>query len=150
MEIIEKLQSTKNQTIEYFDLPDGELTRRYDLGKWSIRQILHHLADAETVLYDRIKRTISKPHQVLWGFDQDAWAEKLDYINMPLELNKNVYQVTREAIIYQAEQHYQQSGENQFVHSRTGLKSLKDLFDKVARHNQKHLDQIQLALHKEI
>ncbi|HEY7568150.1 MAG TPA: hypothetical protein VH762_11300 [Gemmatimonadaceae bacterium] len=33
-----------------------------------------------------------------------------------------------------------------WVHSETGVRTLKDEFDKVAAHNQKHLDQIRRAL----
>lgn len=39
-----------------------------------MRFILHHLADSETVLYERIRRILSEPRQVLWVFDPDAFA----------------------------------------------------------------------------
>jgi len=61
MEIIERLEAAKSQTLKYFDLGDDELSKTYGPGKWSVRFILHHLADAETVLFDRIRRLISEP-----------------------------------------------------------------------------------------
>jgi hypothetical protein len=42
--------------------------------------------------------------------------------------------------------HYDGSDAVSFVHSETGLRTLKDEFDKVASHNRKHLGQIQKAL----
>ena len=146
MDIIRRLEATRDRTLQYFDLGNDELARCYAPGKWSVRFILHHLADAETVLNDRIRRTISEPRQVLWAFNQDAWATGLDYSQMPLELSRQIYEATRAGIIHLAHQHYANSGQLEFVHSETGVRTLRDEFDKVAEHNAHHLDQIELAL----
>lgn len=146
MDIISGLESTRNQTLEYFDLGNDELERSYAPGKWSVRFILHHLADAETVLSDRIRRTISEPRQVLWAFDQDAWARGLDYSQMPLEVSRRIYEATRAGITHLAYQHYSKSGHLEFVHSETGVRTLKDEFDKVVAHNEHHIAQVAAAL----
>lgn len=146
MEIIEGLQHTQTQTLSYFELSEEQLAKTYAPGKWTIRQLLHHITDADTVLYDRLRRTISNPGQVIWAFDQDLWAEGLEYASFPLEVNKAIYAATRAAVIYLAQHHYANAGGKQFVHSATGLRTLKDEFDKVVWHNQRHLDQIAQAL----
>ena len=146
MEIITQLESTRDQTLRYFDLDETHLARSYGPGKWSARFLLHHLADAETVLNDRIRRAISEPRQVLWAFDQDRWATALNYAQMPLDVSRRIYEATRAGIIVLAQQHYESSGHLEFVHSETGIRTLKDEFDKVASHNAHHLQQIELAL----
>lgn len=146
MDIITKLESSRDRTLQYFALGDDELERCYAPGKWSVRFILHHLADGETVLNDRIRRTISEPRQVLWAFDQDAWATGLGYSQMPLDLSRQIYEATRAGILHLARQHYERSGNLEFVHSETGVRTLRDEFDKVAAHNEHHLNQIELAL----
>ena len=98
------------------------------------------------MLYDRIRRTISKPGQVVWGFDQDAWAIALDYDNKPLALSHAVYTACRDGILYLAEQAYNKHGSSTMVHSGDGKKTLKDVFDKVVWHNEGHLKQIRTAL----
>src|ERR1700680_4492764 len=103
--IIARLELARDQTLRCFVLSDEQLARAYGPGKWSVRFILHHLADAETVLYDRIRRTISEPRQVLWEFDQDDWARGLDYQNIPLELSRRIYDSVRDGIIHQAQEH---------------------------------------------
>ena len=135
MQIIADLQRTKEQTLAYFDLPAEQLQKAYGPGKWMVRQLLHHIADADTVLYDRIRRTIAKPNQVVWGFDQDLWAAGLDYLSFPLALNKAVYIATRDNVMYLAKQHYEGSENKRFIHSATGMRTLKDEFDKVVWHN---------------
>lgn len=146
MDIIARLETTKDQTLRCFALGDELLARTYDPGKWTVRFILHHLADAETVLYDRIRRVISEPKQVLWAFDQDAWAKGLDYSRTPLDLSRRIYEAVRAGVIYQARRHYKNCGHLEFVHSETGVRTLKAEFDKVASHNEHHLAQIEKAL----
>ena len=146
MQIIEQLQQTRDETLQYFTLPDEDLARTYAPGKWSVRYLLLHLADSETVLFDRIRRILSEPRQVLWVFDQDAWAHGLDYSRVPLDVYRDIYEPVREAIIYYARQYYEPKGHLEFVHSVTGVRTLKEEFDKVAAHNAHHLAQIRTAL----
>lgn len=146
MEVIHQLRKTKEQTLSYFDLKEEDLQKSYAPGKWSVKELLHHLTDAETVLYERIRRGIAETRLVVWGFDQDAWCNYLDYKNQDLRLNKPIYAATRDAVISLTERYYQSHGANQYVHSETGLRTVKDEIDKVAWHNAHHLKQIETAL----
>lgn len=146
MDIVTRLEAARDRTLKYFEVSDEQLARSYGPGKWPVRFILHHLADAETVLFDRIRRIISEPRQVLWAFDQEAWARGLDYSRMPLELSRRIFDSVRAGVIHQARLHYDGSGHLEFVHSETGVRTLKAEFDKVAAHNEHHLEQIDLAL----
>jgi hypothetical protein len=146
VDIIARLETARDQTLRYFALGDDQLARNYGPGKWQVRFILHHLADAETVLYDRIRRVVSEPRQVLWAFDQDAWAKGLDYSRTPLDLSRQIYEAVRAGVIYQARVHYEKSGHLEFIHSETGIRTLKAEFDKVASHNESHIAQINGAL----
>jgi hypothetical protein len=146
MRLLRDLEATRDETLGYFSLSETELARTYAPGKWSVRFILHHLADSETVLYDRIRRVLSEPRQVIWVYDQDAWARGLDYSQVPMALARQVYESVRTAIIYYAGLRYESDGHLEFVHSVTGVRTLKDEFDKVASHNTHHLSQIRNAL----
>jgi len=144
--LIRELERTRDETLGYFALGEAELARRYGPGKWSVRFLLLHLADSETVFLDRIRRVLSEPRQVIWVYDQDAWARGLEYDRLPLELARRIYEPVRAAIIYYAGLHYERNGKLEFVHSVTGVRTLQDEFDKVASHNEHHLGQIRLAL----
>lgn len=146
MKITYELKATRERTLAYFDLPEEHLDKTYAAGKWTVRQLLHHLTDAETVLYERIRRGIANPGQAVWGFDQDLWAEKLNYQTAPLAVNKAIYQSVRNGVIQLAEEFYESHGDNQYVHSETGLRTVKEEFDKVVWHNERHLEQIEAAL----
>jgi hypothetical protein len=146
MEILQALDRTRDETLRHFELGEGDLCRTYGPGKWSVRQILHHLADAETVMAERIRRILSEGRRVLWAFDQDAWAKGLDYPAMPLELSREIYRATRAGTRYLAAVHYVKDGRLEWVHSETGVRTLQDEIDKVAAHNEHHLGQIRTAL----
>jgi hypothetical protein len=146
MQIIEKLEATREETLKHFQLAEPDLEKTYAPGKWPVKFILHHLADGETVLFDRIRRTLSEGRRVQWVFDQDAWAKGLDYSQRPLTLSRDLYESTRAGIIYYAGIHYEKHGHLEFIHSETGVRTLKDEIDKVASHNESHLEQIRMAL----
>jgi len=148
VKLIRELEATRDETLAYYSLAERDLVRTYAPGKWSVKFILHHLSDSETVLFDRIRRVISEPRQVLWVYDQDAWAEGLNYAQAPLEISRRIYESVRMAIIYYAGIYYEPKGHLEFVHSVTGVRTLKDEFDKVADHNEHHLSQIRSALRR--
>src|SRR5690554_4744740 len=66
-------------------LSEDDLRRRppadaaADLGQWSIQQVAIHLADAEMVYAERMKRVIAEDTPPLRGFDEARWAEQLNY-----------------------------------------------------------------------
>jgi DinB family protein len=48
-------------------------------NRWSIHEILVHLADSESNAYLRARRFLAEPGQPVMAYDQDVWAQKLDY-----------------------------------------------------------------------
>jgi|SRR5215471_4178522 len=48
-------------------------------GKWSVRQIVAHIADAEMVGAHRMRQVIAEDNPTLVAFDQDKWTQNLDY-----------------------------------------------------------------------
>lgn len=145
-DIIERLSASRDRTLPYFELAEQDLDRSYAPGKWSVRYILHHLADTETVLYERIRRVIGEPRQVIWGFDQDGWAGNLGYDELPLSISRSLFVAAREGVIFQARRRYESDGGREFVHSDAGVRTLKQEIDKVAEHNEHHLAHIERAL----
>jgi hypothetical protein len=144
--LLKKLEETRDETLRYYALGEDDLARTYGPGKWPVRFVLHHIADSETVLFERIRRTLSEPRPVLWVFDPDLWAKGLDYAKLPLEVSRHLYESVRAAVIHYAGEHYERNGHLEYVHSVTGVRTLKDELEKVASHNAHHLGQIRTAL----
>ena len=143
--LIRELARTRDEVLEHFARPEADLGRTYAPGKWSVRFILLHLADSEIVLAERLHRVIGE-QGVIWFYDQDKWAKALDYATRPLAPAKQAFAALRDLIISDAGRHYAKDGALEFVHSKSGLRTLKDEFDKVAAHTEHHLAQIRMAL----
>lgn len=56
------------------DADEARLTRSPAPGKWSIRDILCHLADSEIPFAFRLRQTIAERHHTIQPFDQEVWA----------------------------------------------------------------------------
>lgn len=53
--------------------------------EWSVHQVIVHLADSETNSYLRARRLVADPEKPLMAYDQDEWANMLDYHNQSTE-----------------------------------------------------------------
>ena len=146
MHLIAELERTRDETVRYYSLGDDDLSRTYGPGKWPVRYILHHLAHSETTFIERVQRTLSEPRPIIWFMHQDLWAKGLEYDRLPLDLSCRLYEAARNVIIHYAREYYDARGHVEFIHSTTGLRTLKEEFDKVAAHNENHLAQIRTAL----
>jgi DinB superfamily len=65
-------------------------------GKWSIAEILAHLADAEIVGSWRMRLIIGASGTTIQAFDQDAWASAFQYDKRDAKHSLDVYRVLRE------------------------------------------------------
>jgi len=61
------------------NVPEALLRRPEAPGKWSIMEVLQHLADTEMVYGYRVRTTLATPGAPIQGYDQDVWARELRY-----------------------------------------------------------------------
>jgi hypothetical protein len=74
--------------------PD-ELDWRPGPGDWSAREVVHHLADSETISGHRLRRLLIEDDPVIQGYDQDEYARRLRYQERPLEPALLAFQAAR-------------------------------------------------------
>jgi len=73
-----------------------ELDRRPAPGKWSAREIVHHLADSEMMSAVRLRQLVALDHPAIPAYDQDVFAQKLFY-DRPLEASLGAFRLARES-----------------------------------------------------
>ena len=64
-------------------------------GKWSVRQIVAHIADAEMVGAHRMRQVIAEDNPTLVAFDQDKWTQKLDYAKRKPKQSLETFRLVR-------------------------------------------------------
>jgi len=112
-------------------------------GKWSIRQLLAHLADAELVAAHRFRQVMAEDNATLQAFDQNAWAANLDYAHrkpkQSLEtlrrLRAENYELLKDAPMAA----FDRTGN----HSQKGPVSLRQMVEGFAGHMETHARQVQ-------
>lgn len=114
--------------------------------RWSVHEILVHLADSEANSYIRARRFVAEPGQTVMAYDQDAWAKKLDYhaqstdeaIALFRALRKSTYNFIR-ALPDAAWSHTVQ-------HPESGTMTFDRWLDIYDRHTPGHIAQMQKNL----
>ncbi len=76
-------------------LPPEKLTAHPIPGKWSAAEIVHHLADSESVSAQRIRKLLAEDHTVIQGYDQETWATRLRYNERDLAPALEAFRATR-------------------------------------------------------
>ena len=141
MKYISQLIKQKESVGRFFD-QTGIYGRTYREGGWTGKEVLIHMKDAETVLYDRLRRVISEENPILWYFEQDHWQKNLKYMSQDIVLAKNLFMLTRESIIEIVRMHLKESGLRKGVHSRRGAMTMKELVEFLIWHTDHHMKQL--------
>ena len=71
-------------------LNDKQLDTPYREGGWTVRQVVHHLADAHMNAFVRMKLILTENKPALKPYDQDAWAAMPDTTEMPIGVSRPV------------------------------------------------------------
>jgi hypothetical protein len=112
-------------------------------GKWSIRQIAAHLADAELVGAHRFRQVIAEENPTLVAYDQDLWARNLDYARrkpkQSLETFRRIRGENYELLKGIPDTAYERSGN----HTERGPVTLRSMVEGYASHAEGHVPQIQ-------
>jgi hypothetical protein len=66
-------------------LNDAQLDTPYRPGGWTVRQVIHHVADSHMNAYIRFRLALTENEPVIKPYDQNAWAELSDARSFPLE-----------------------------------------------------------------
>ena len=124
-------------------LSQQELRQPEVPGKWSIVQILQHLADSEMVGAWRFRLVLAQDRPPLTGYDQALWAERLHYEESDPSEAIELFTVVRRANLRLFERASGADLKRVGVHVERGAESLEHLRRLYAGHDLLHLRQIE-------
>ncbi len=111
-------------------------------GKWSIREIAAHLADAELVGGHRLRQVIAEDNPTLMAYDQEAWTRNLGYRSRKIKASLDSFRRLRgenyELLKDLPESAWERAGN----HTENGRQTLRQLLEGYAARAESHARQV--------
>ena len=130
-------------------LTPAQLKWRSQPAKWSIAEIIAHLADAEIVASWRMRSVIGENGVTIQPFDQDAWASVFKYQNRDARRSLEVFRTLRENNLGMLKEISKETWDNYGMHLERGKESIAHLTRMFAGHDTNHVLQVE-AIVKEL
>jgi hypothetical protein len=124
------------------EVPPDVLARPEAPGRWSMRQVLRHLADSEIVWAYRIRRIVAGDRPPIEGYDQDRWAERLHYERAEVGDAMTEFLALRGGNLRLVRSLNPEERARVGVHSERGEESIDHLVRMYAGHDLLHLNQL--------
>ena len=117
------------------DTPTGE-------GKWTSRQIAHHIADANINAYSRMKLIVTEEKPILKPYNQDQWALLADCKNGRLDSTLMLIKGLHERWVMFLNSLPETSWTREGIHLENGKVALEDVLRIYSKHGETHMQQI--------
>ena len=123
---------------------DEQLDARPAEGKWTAREIVHHLADSEMNAALRLRVLLAQDHPTIYGYDQDEYARRLHY-DRPHESSLAAFRYARECTAQILDRLSEAEWLREGTHTESGRYSVERWLEIYAQHAHKHAQQIVVA-----
>ncbi|MEO6526259.1 MAG: DinB family protein [Gemmatimonadaceae bacterium] len=130
-------------------ISDELLARRPSPEKWSVGEIVAHLADDELVGAYRIRMILSAPGTDIQAFDQDVWATTGRYASSDPATSLALFRALRQANLVLLLALEPDEWDRFGIHAERGRESVRDIVAYYAGHDINHFRQIESILRRE-
>lgn len=129
------------------DLDDTQLDTPYRPGGWTVRQVVHHVADANVVIYTRARIALTEASPPVKTWDEVTWAELPDARTMPIDASLAMLAAVHARLTHLLNQLSPDQGARTMSHPVWGVMPVDDLVELCAWHGKHHVAHI-VALRK--
>ncbi|WP_080875477.1 YfiT family bacillithiol transferase [Oceanobacillus timonensis] len=140
---IENYTSRLRETVD--TLNEEELSRTYRDGSWTVRQLVHHIADSQLNMYQRLKLALTDENPAVPAFDQDKWAHEPD-TSLPVESSIKMLEGINERIVALGDSLTKEQLDRVFTLQQSDEITVATKVAKLAWHEEHHLAHIKIAL----
>jgi hypothetical protein len=123
-------------------LSDAQLDTPTGEGKWTSRQIAHHIADANLNAYSRMKLIVTEEKPILKPYNQDQWAVLTDCKNGRIESSLMLIKGLNERWSIFLRSLPETSWTREGIHLQNGKVTLDDVLRIYSKHGETHVQQI--------
>ena len=130
-----------------YSLSNEELNKTYREGAWTVRELVHHIADSQLNMYQRLKLALTDDNPTVPAFDEEKWAIQPD-TKLPVESSIKMLEGINERIVALGYSLTEAQLERGFTHQVNGKITVATKVAKLAWHEEHHLAHIKIALSK--
>ncbi len=123
-------------------LDDRQLDTPYREGGWTVRQVIHHLADSHMNAFVRMKLIVTEEKPTLKPYDQNAWAATMDGRSAPVASSLAMLRGLHERWSALLESLPESAFGRTAVHPERGEVTLESQLTTYANHGVKHIGHI--------
>ena len=127
-------------------VPAARLSQRPAADKWSISEVLVHLAEAEIGSYWRYRQMLEHNGSTLVSFDQDLWYELGDYSRRDPHESLQLFRMLRDGNLRMFDKLTPEQWQKGGVHAERGPMTVADLARQIAGHDINHVAQVEKIL----
>ena len=113
-------------------------------GRWSVRDIIHHLADSEVTAAVRLRLLLAEDRPTIHGYDQDEFARRL-YYDRPHEVSLELFQIVRQSTAEILDRLTPAEWVREGTHTEVGPYGVEAWLKTYSGHAHKHARQIRVA-----
>lgn len=133
---IEALPAQLNAAVS--DLSDAQLDTPYRPGGWTVRQVVHHVADSHMNAFIRIRLALTEQEPEIKPYDQDRWSELLDGRTMPVSVSLTLLESLHARWTVMLRSLTPQQFGRTFQHPESGLQTVDSALALYAWHGRHH------------
>ena len=126
-------------------LSDAQLNTPYRPGGWTVRQVVHHVADSHVNAYTRFRLGLTEENPTIKPYDEKAWAELPDVRHLPIEVSLRLLDALHERLVHLLQSTPPSSFTRTVVHPEGGpmtLDTLVSIYSWHGRHHTAHITQL--------
>jgi uncharacterized damage-inducible protein DinB len=123
-------------------LNEEQLSTPYRKDGWTVRQVVHHLADSHMNAFIRMKLLLTEEKPTLKPYDQEKWAVLSDTAKTPLQSSLSILEGVHNRWSVLLDNLSEQSWTRSGFHPEVGEVTVEDLLSTYSHHGDNHLSQI--------
>src|ERR1700674_4763063 len=124
-------------------VPAAKLHKRPAPEKWSVAEILAHLADSEMVRSWRMRQILGAPGTPIQAFDQNVWAISGHYEKRDPRKSVELFRVLREANLALLKSLTPEQWKHHGMHAERGKETIEHIVRMFAGHDLNHTKQVE-------
>jgi len=119
-------------------LTDAELDARPVAAQWTIRELVWHVVDSDTILGDRMRRIIAEDRPSLIAFDETLFTQRLFYQQRDINPGVKLFELNRLVLADILGRLQTSDFDRVGIHSEVGPLTLLQIVEKTIVHLQHH------------